>query len=309
MRFYRSRSGSVLVEFALIALLSYIAGGAVLTYGLMMYQANMVQQAVDAGAQEIARMPLPAKAWLGLSLNTPTNADSSTVQVSQPGSTFNTQIYDERWLYVPATNLGNQTLLDYAAQNFPLINRLLVPAMIYDSSLAAYRYPGAVVENSQTGNMTVLVPIVNYSSSTITWVMPVEEVLIPDNQGNYYSQFNAIPPSNAPQNNFVPGMVALRINYPSQSASMSGFQQPATPGGPTMGSPILADDSSLVESNSLSHYTLVVGDNAGFSDDGVQIHGGKYGLGRQLAYAQQLGVRPYREVISAQAVYRREAFQ
>ncbi|MBV8232158.1 MAG: pilus assembly protein, partial [Planctomycetaceae bacterium] len=89
MRFYRSRSGSVLVEFALIALLSYIAGGAVLTYGLMMYQANMVQQAVDAGAQEIARMPLPAKAWLGLSLNTPTNADSSTVQVSQPGSTFN----------------------------------------------------------------------------------------------------------------------------------------------------------------------------------------------------------------------------
>jgi hypothetical protein len=75
-----------------------------------------------------------------------------------------------------------------------------------------------------------------------------------------------------------------------------------------MGNPILANDSSLTESNSLSNYSLVVGDNAGFDQDGVRIHGGKYGLGRQLSYAEQMGVRPFREVISTQAVYRRETF-
>ncbi len=166
--------------------------------------------------------------------------------------------------------------------------------------------------NNTTGHTTVLVPVVNYTTSTITWVMPVEEVLIPDGQGNYYSQFNATTAvSSLPQsvqNLFVPGMVALRINYPSQSAVMSGFEQPSTPGGPTIGNPILADDSSMTESNALGNYSLVVGDNAGFDEDGVRIFGGKYGLGRQLSYAQQLGVRPFREVITTQAVYRRESF-
>jgi hypothetical protein len=75
-----------------------------------------------------------------------------------------------------------------------------------------------------------------------------------------------------------------------------------------MGNPIIADDNSLSESNSLSNYSLVVGENAGYTDGVPGTHGGKYGLGRQLAYAQALGVRPFREVISAQATYRREAF-
>lgn len=90
---------------------------------------------------------------------------------------------------------------------------------------------------------------------------------------------------------------------------MSGYAQPATPGDPTIGNPISADDSALTEASPLSNYTLVVGDNDGYTDGAPGIYGGKYGLGRQLANAQQLGVRPFRKVISAQAVYRREAFQ
>jgi len=298
----------VLVEFALVALAFYLILAAILTFGVMLFQANMIQQAVDVGAQEIARMPLPINATLGLSLQSPTNLDTTVTPASQ-NPTFLAQIYDEKWLYVDvAQQLNGPSFYDFAAQNFPLINRLLAPAMIFDPTMGqgqgVFRYPGAVVKNIRTNNFTVLVPLVNSQASTITWAMPVEEVLIPY-QGNYYSAFNAIPPANSPPN-FVPGMVALRINFPSQSASMNA---PAAGNGLTNFDPILADDSTLTESNSLSNYSLVVEENAGFDQDGVQVYGGKYGLGRNLAYAQQLGVRPYHKVISAQAIYRREAFQ
>jgi hypothetical protein len=317
MRCFRSRArkGSVLVEFALISLVLYVILAATLTFGLMLFQANVVQQAVDAGAQEIARMPLPPAAVLGLSLLPLENLDSAVnLSLDPKGSNFRDQIYDEQYLYVDAKNLNGQSFFDYAA-TLPLINRLLVPAMIFDQSLGSngvYRFPGAVVQNNQTDHLTVLVPLVKYDFSsypptgTITWVMPVEEVLFPGSNGKYYSQFDATLPPPAP--GLVPGIVALRINLPCQSAAMSGF----SPGNPNLGTPIPADESALTESSPLTNYSLVVGDNSGFDADGNKTYGGKYGLGRQFALPTQevgsLGVRPFRKVISVQAVYRRESF-
>ncbi len=133
----------MLVEFSLIVLTSYLILAAVLTFGLLLFQANLVQSVVDAGAQEIARMPLPADAALGLSLQSPANTDANTVKVNQPNSNFNTQIYDEQYLYIPQSQLGSLDLITYASQNLPLINRLLIPALIFDTDQQAYRYPGA----------------------------------------------------------------------------------------------------------------------------------------------------------------------
>ena len=41
--------------------------------------------------------------------------------------------------------------------------------------------------------------------------------------------------------------------------------------------------------------------------EGFGPYGGHYGLGQQVAWNQV--VRPYRRVLSAQAIYRREVFQ
>ena len=75
---------------------------------------------------------------------------------------------------------------------------------------------------------------------------------------------------------------------------------------------ITANDERFSGEMATGDYSLQIVDNA--SVDGVpNIHAGRYGLGRQFALpfdedGRQLGVRPYRKVISAQAVFRREAF-
>ncbi len=313
-QFARNRRGSVLIEFAMIAMVTTLLLSATITFGLMMFQANIAQRLVaDEGALAIARMPLSINATsLGMSL-TPPEAD--TMPISQSDPNFKTQIYDEKYLYVTQDDLNGTDWTDFVT-TLPLINRLLTSVMFVDYSMdptGVYRFPAHVVENSD-GQLTVLVPIVNYQTSTITWAKPVEEVLIPDGGGSFLSQFNATPPATPPPN-FVPSVVAIRVNIPSQSASMSGFAPPA-PSAASTNDPVPADDGSLSDSG-LGSYSLVVGANQ-YKDqpdnvsDGSNVYGGKYGLGQQLSYSTwvgPLGVRPFRKVVSAQAVYRREAFQ
>jgi hypothetical protein len=51
----------------------------------------------------------------------------------------------------------------------------------------------------------------------------------------------------------------------------------------------------------------VVAAESGAAD--TTIHSGRYGLGRQAALFVASGIRPYRTVMSVQAIYRREVFQ
>ena len=102
------------------------------------------------------------------------------------------------------------------------------------------------------------------------------------------------------------GIVALRINYPYQSASMSGFQPPADPTlppGPPDNPviPIPADNSISAASPPQGVGNPVVSDLDFGASSGV------YGLGTQVAWVNV--VRPYRNLISSQAIYRREVFQ
>jgi hypothetical protein len=101
------------------------------------------------------------------------------------------------------------------------------------------------------------------------------------------------------------GLAAVRINYPYQAAMLSGFQ-PSLPTAtdplpPNMSNPILADDGSVREANSAP---------GGLVDDGGQVgtYAGPFGLGRQLALAGRT-VRPFRKLVSAQAIYRREVVE
>ena len=53
------RRGSVLVEFALIALVLYLILAATLEFGRALFGAQVLQQAADIAAREISRTPLP----------------------------------------------------------------------------------------------------------------------------------------------------------------------------------------------------------------------------------------------------------
>src|SRR3954447_161891 len=280
------REGAAVAEFAVVGLLLYLVLAGILTFGHLLWAGQNLQQVVDVGAQETARMPFPP------------SADFDAVRSSQ---TFRDQIYDERFLVIRPGDLGGQSLSAYADSHLPLINRLLVPLMIYDPNQDVYRYPGALVTNTTTGVETVLVPVISYRTNapTVSWLLPVDEV-----RSNGVSAFpvNASDPANP---SFVPGVVALRINYPFQAAALSGFRpNSAGPFEPNGDNVIEADDSSVSEGAIPSNYSLVVTANAGDPNPPA----GRFGLGRQIAWAREHGIRPYRKVLSVQAIYRREVF-
>lgn len=294
--------GQALLELAFAIPLIVILIGATISFGLFFFQANVLQQAVDVAAQETARMPFPATSQLGLG---DLDADFMNGALVMNDSAFKQQIYDEQYLVIHDDEWDENTAFGgnfqaYVAQ-LPLLNRLLTIVMIRDDTYAqgVTRYPGAIVANGTTLQETVLIPIVDYSSdgseTIVQWVAPVEEIRPGGGDGPY-----ALNATNAAAS-FVPGTVALRINYPAQSTTLMNR---VGKDGQTI---VNADDAAIADGAVGSSYSLVVPNEAGPAD--TAIHSGRYGLGRQAALFRSAGVRPFRRVMSVQAIYRREVFE
>jgi Flp pilus assembly protein TadG len=338
-----NRNGQALIEMAFLIPLLVIIIGATISFGLFFYQANTLQQAVDVAAMEISRMPFPATAELGLG---DLDAAGTTVMFD---ANFLAQIYDQKYLVVHDNEWDNATsyngvFRDYV-DTWPLLNRLLVTAMVRDSSYPAdgdpsdfpqptvTRYPGTVVTYTDpaTGldEETVLIPLIDYDSDTgaetiISFIAPVEEIRIDhdDDKGattDRVGPFSVVKPADFDDPNvearFSTGMVALRINYPAQSTTLinrTGERDEGGAMGTVVGVNVVqANAENLNNFPSNTNYTL-----ANNSDD-YGPHAGAFGLGRgaislrdsqgNLIYTN--GVRPYRKVLSVQAIYRREVFQ
>lgn len=294
-RRHADRRGQSLVEFAIVAVVIYMLLAAILTFGQTLYSAQSLQQAADLAARELARTPLPADA---------------TFDEALQNQSVRSRVFDERYLVLTIDEGANPITFNggCALADFPLVNQQLVPIMIYDQieGKRVLRYPGAVFTDPNAGTTLtppasgylVRVPVVSVAAypapatESITWVPVLEEI---------HSSAN---PSPFQVSSSQRGIVALRINYPYQSASMSGFQQkpdpssPPGPGNPLV--PIEASDTALPASPSGVGSSVV-------SDLEYGPYAGAYGLGRQAAWAKT--VRPYRSLISAQAIYRREVFQ
>ena len=103
---------------------------------------------------------------------------------------------------------------------------------------------------------------------------------------------------------FDRGLAAVRINYPYQAATLTGFLPSPSgidPFPPNVANPIAADDGGVQQNN--------VAPGAEVDDGGaIGPYAGPFGLGRQLALAGRV-VRPFRKLISVQAIYRREVVQ
>ncbi|MEW4528193.1 TadE/TadG family type IV pilus assembly protein [Maioricimonas sp. JC845] len=319
------RRGQALVEFAIIAFLSTLLLGALLTFGFLSFGANVLQQAADVGAMELSRFPYA-----------PTiRPDAPAGLTPFEDALEESELFDEAELVVAPGTL---------AADLPLINQLLFPLYIYDPDIEMLRYPGTLVSNPD-GDQTVLIPLIGTDSNgneTITaWKRVVEEV-VPS--GETEGPFS-VTATAAQRGGLDAGTVALRINYPYQSAALVAYTY-TEPGVDDQGNdidipvapidavgrdvdnhPVIADgDAFVVQAPLPDGYSLGEPDNQGETEEPegtegaegteeteanpafkASAHRGKYGLGEMGAHGKT--VRPYRKVLTAQGIYRREVFE
>ena len=281
----RREQGGILLEFALLSLVFYMLVALVVDFGRMMFVAQTLQDAARVAARELAVIPLPANITFEEVL------DQEVVQ---------NRIFNTGNLVIDITGLTDDQLATQIA-GLPIVNQMLVPLMITErlEDRTLIRYPGALLGDSsdESGEaLTVGIPrIASHSQdssgetvqTTIEWIPILEEIA----EGSFTLA------STGPQ----PGLAAVRLNYPFQAAMITGFlPNPEGPFEPTIGNPITADDEGVVQLNETPGTLLPDGGVVG-------TYSGTYGLGRQFAFARE--VRPYRKLLSAQAIYRREVFQ
>lgn len=321
----RTERGAALVEFALVSLALYflVAGG--LEFGRLMFSANALQDAARLAARELSLAPIRANVTFDYALTCDPAADTNCLV------DLRRRVFDPACLVVDLDDPAVAADPDGFFAAMPVVNRALRTLMISDPSRPGLlRYPGALLTDdtgaacsavgpngaaASTG-LTVGIPLVDGrvgGAESITWVPVLEEIRARQDmdcpaRGAFSLVYLAVQDDcGALGADPVPdrGLAAVRLNYPYQAAMLSGFQ-PAAPTDldplpPNVGNAILADDGGVQQNNAAP---------GGFIDDASAIgtYAGPFGLGRQLALAGKT-VRPFRRLISTQAIYRREVFE
>jgi hypothetical protein len=305
-----------LVEFALVAIVIYLILAAILTFGHLLFSAQTLQQAADVAAREIAHTPLPATANL---MDVLYSSDPTTY-----GSVASVRqsLFDPQYLQFDMSTLSpGQSILD-VVKTWPVVNQMLYPAMIVqpiEVTLPTGQvvthlylwYPGAVPCTDSTSASRTVWCVARVDSRTITpatWVEDAPETI------EWVPVIEEIQPGAFSVASTQHGLVALRVNYGYQSATMSAYapQQTMIPYAPQQGWPpqptahALAADDNEVKVSPTGNYTNY-SPIRHYLQSSTGIYSGPYGLGSQQAWGTL--VRPFRRLLSLQAAYRREVFQ
>jgi Flp pilus assembly protein TadG len=282
---HRLRRGQALAEFAIITVVIYLLVGGILTFGYALYVAQGLQQAADVAAREISRTPLPPE--LKLDEETASGNDDAVLYgTSATTAEVRSKVFDERYLVL---TVDRPSLLDdeqtfnngMVVGDLPILNQQLFPLMISDyigngdDQTAVIRYPGRVYEDPNPIDLNASGYLVDIPLTTNTAIRVVEEI---DSDAN---------PNPFQLSSEHRGIVALRINYPWHSPFMFGVD---------------ADNKGVAaETNP--------GLSQGPLGTGYGPYVGEQGFGKQAASdGWEFGVRPFRKLISGQAIYRREVF-
>lgn len=295
--------GAVLVEFALIAFAFTVLLVATVDLGRLLFFAQATQDVARVAARELALTPLPADIDFETALE-----DERVLR----------RVFDPRYLVIDLDQVPGPAALDACVASWPLANQALRPLMILEQvgDRRLLRLPGALLAagfepppndvcpaGAVAADLTVGVPRVTGRDATgvetIEWVPVIEEVR-PDPLDPGTGPFSLSPSASGTA---ARGVVALRVNIPWQGAMMSGFgSSPLGHFEPNLDRVIVADDDAVAidgASRPAPGALLPLDQVAG-------AYAGPYGLGRQLAFGQQ--VRPFRKLLASQAVYRREIF-
>jgi hypothetical protein len=309
----RQRRGAVLVEFAFVALGFYVLLIGTVEIGRMILSSQLLNNAARVGARELAMMPLPATMTFEQAMDAPILRDALINGDVMARGAYDVRktIYDKNKLAINVTG-DSEAQIQAKLDSLPYLNRMLLPLMIREriqiggEQVDLVRYPGALVANPEyqqsqfideesQNRFDVVIPKIIGGTAAgggqIQWLGVVEEIvpqeaLQPGSSGDY-RPFSIASQGRATMR----GVVCLRINYPYQASMASAFM----PSGDGTNTPILADDSAL---QAQGYQTI----NAADSDQPSQ--SGQYGLGVMYAFGEK--VRPYRRILSAQCIARRE---
>jgi hypothetical protein len=317
--------GAALVEFALVSLVLYLMLAGAVEFGRLMFGANVLQDAARVAARELALAPIRANVSFDYALSCSPLDEPVNCLVD-----LRRRVFDPACLVVDFSDPAVAPDPNGYFAAMPVVNQVLRSLMITEPSRPnLVRYPGALLsddtglacsaigpngEASPTG-LTVGIPLVNAgdgAGESITWVSVLEEIRPGQDddcpaRGPFSLVYLAaqddcggLDADPSPTR----GVAAVRVNYPYQAAMLSGFRSVPTvtdPIPPNLANSILADDGFIQENNAAP---------GGLLDDGgaVGTYAGVYGLGRQLALAGRV-VRPFRRLVSAQAIQRREVFE
>jgi len=323
----RGERGAALVEFALVSVVLYLLVAGAIDFGRLMFDADAVQDAARLAARELAVAPASANVTFDYALS----CDPASGAPNCPFD-LKARVFDPACLVVDLNDPAVALDIDGFFAAMPVVNRALRQLMITEPSRPGLmRYAGALVSdgsgaacsavgpNGQAAptGLTVAIPLVNSRDAsgveTITWVPVLQEMRATlDADCPQRGPFSFVYVANADDcgplgTDPVPqrGLVAVRVNYPFQAAALTGFRaSPPTDVDPlprNVANFIVADDAGVQQTN------VPPGDP--IEDPGaVGPYAGAFGLGRQLALAGQT-VRPFRKVVSAQAIYRREVVE
>ena len=317
--------GAALVEFALVSLVLYLLLAGTIEFGRLMFDANALQDVARVAARELAVAPVRADATFDYALSCDATSDPDCLV------DLKSRIFDPACLVVDLSDPAVAADPDGYFAAMPVVNRALRTLMITEPQRPnLLRYAGALLSDgsglacsaigpngqaSATG-LTVGIPFVDArdanGAESITWVPVVQEIRAAlDADCPARGPFSLVYLANedacgALDADPLPdrGLAAVRINYPYQAATLSGFQPSAPtdvdPLPPNIGNVITADDGAVQQNNSAPGSPI---------DDGaIGPYAGAFGLGRQYALAGRT-VRPFRKLISVQAIYRREVVE
>jgi hypothetical protein len=317
--------GGALVEFALVSVVLYLLLAGAIEFGRLMFDANALQDVARVAARELALAPVRADATFDYALTCDAANDADCLV------DLKARVFDPACLVVDLSDPAVAPDPDGYFAAMPVVNRALRTLMITEPSRPTLlRYAGALLSDgngaacsaigpfgqaSPTG-LTVGIPMVTSrdvnGAESITWVPVLEEIRAAQDalcpaRGPFSLIYLAGEDECGPLDaDPLPdrGLAAIRVNYPYQAATLSGFQpSPPTaidPLPPNVANVIEADDGSVQQNN--------FPPGGSFDDGAVGPYAGAYGLGRQFAFAGRT-VRPFRKLISAQAIYRREVVQ
>lgn len=285
------RRGSVLIEFAFIAFAFYLLFAGTIELGRMVTTSQIAQNAARVAARELALVPLP-----------PTLNFDQALATSEVRS----RIYDPYLLAIDVTS-GAGTPNTAA---WPVVNQMLVPLMVRTKigTRTFWHVPGAVLQESGGNRYTVGVPrIVGRDANgveQVEWLPVLEEIRqTPGNPATGPFSLTATTPER--------GLVAVRINVPYQATTLTAYR--VVNGVGTM-TPIQANDGgvTLAAGSAGPPGGTVIGQAPGTpvegSVDSQNTYSGPYGLGQFYAMGEAGPVRPFRRLISSQAMFRREVY-
>jgi hypothetical protein len=284
----------VLVEFALIALAFYLLMAATIEIGRMILASQILQNAARVGARELALFPLPP---------------TYSFEEALADEDVRDHIYDPAKLCFDVAG-KSQAQIDAEISGWPIVNRMLSPLMLREeiqvngTARELLHYPGALVQGPGSGGeypYLVVVPQVTTVDGVeeVEFLQVVEEV-VPRTPvtGDPIPERAPFSLAEAPGKR-ERGLVALRVNYPFQAAMFSLYSDPED-----LSSAVLADDDAVVVVNPTATATISSASTED-PDEGGLYHG-RHGLGRHYALIQE--VRPYRRLLSAQSLFRRETY-